>query len=375
MDMNKSVKLLKLSVLYGHNASGKTNLFLALDFLRTLVIDGQETKDKEIGFIPFKFDEETLKLPGEFSLIFYINKIKYHYQVVLNNQHIHSETLDFWPEGRKASIFNRTGDSAKQISRITFGLKAELSADDKNFIVGNTLENNTVLYAYQRTNVANEVLNGVVTYFRTTLLPLIGPNTLLRHWSMSQTLKNGEDKEILLQLIRKADFQITAFEVKKIVEPVDEKDFEEIERNELYFSHETPKGSFKLASTEESEGTQRYYRIGGVLRKLITSAHVASIDELETSLHPDLVTFLLKVFLTNSQDSQIIATTHAQYLMELDYMRRDMIWFCEKADDGSSQYFSAQEFKIHKNIRLDNYYRIGKLGAKPSLGTPFLEGN
>lgn len=75
---------------------------------------------------------------------------------------------------------------------------------------------------------------------------------------------------------------------------------------------------------------------------VIAKSHVVAIDELESSLHPDLATFFLQMFLMNSKDSQILATTHAQYIMELDYMRSDMVWFCEKDETGASVYYCAQ---------------------------------
>jgi AAA15 family ATPase/GTPase len=100
------------------------------------------------------------------------------------------------------------------------------------------------------------------------------------------------------------------------------------------------------------------------------SSHVVAIDELESSLHPDLVSFFLQMFLLNANNSQLIVTTHAQYLMEQDYMRNDMVWFCEKQESGTSEYYSAQDFKLHKNNNLANFYRAGKLGAKPVLGSP-----
>ena len=76
------------------------------------------------------------------------------------------------------------------------------------------------------------------------------------------------------------------------------------------------------------------------------------------------------MFLMNSNDSQLIVTTHAHYLMEQDYMRNDMVWFCEKQENGASEYYSAQNFKLHKNNNLANFYRAGKIGAKPILGNP-----
>ena len=142
---------------------------------------------------------------------------------------------------------------------------------------------------------------------------------------------------------------------------------------DLYFTHETTQGAYKILAEDESQGTLRYIGLGGVLQELVSGSHVVAIDELESSLHPDLATFFLQMCLMNSKDSQIFATTHAQYMMELDYMRNDMVWFCEKDETGGSEYYSAQDFKLHKNNNLANFYRSGKLGAKPILGSPVLD--
>ncbi|MGB4405512.1 MAG: hypothetical protein WBI82_01465 [Sphaerochaeta sp.] len=75
----------------------------------------------------------------------------------------------------------------------------------------------------------------------------------------------------------------------------------------------------------------------------------------------------------NAQTFQLLVTTHAQYLIEQDYIRNDMVWFCEKQADGGSEYYSSQDFKLHKNNNLANFYRTGKLGAKPVLGSPLLK--
>ena len=79
------------------------------------------------------------------------------------------------------------------------------------------------------------------------------------------------------------------------------------------------------------------------------------------------------MFLMNTGESQIIATTHNQGIMELDYMRSDMIWLCEKDEEGASQYYSVQEFGLHKKLNIANAYRLGKLGAKPYLGSAIFE--
>ena len=390
-EINPNVRLLKFCVLYGYNASGKSNILLALQFLRDLVVHGPSTKDEETGFTPFLLDANTRNEPGTFSLVFFIEGIRYEYLICLDGKRIHKESLRYTPGERISTLFVRTYDAENSIAKLTIGKRCSLSAKDRVILDGNTLENSSVLFAYQKSNIHSPVLDAVVAFFKKTLLPLIDPNVRLRDWSKERIASDTSQKQFLVSLMGKADFQISDLEVKKSVMPVDEhllkkftdngslleplKNDNQLEIQELLFTHATRAGSYQIPAEAESDGTMRFFGLGGVLQLMVTSARIAAIDELESSLHPDLVTFYLQMFLMNSNDSQLIVTTHAQYLMEQDYMRNDMVWFCEKQENGASEYYSAQDFSLHKNNNLANFYRAGKLGAKPILGNPLLEEN
>lgn len=390
-EINPNVRLLKLCVLYGYNASGKSNLLLALQFLRNLVVDGPSTKNEKTGFIPFLLDATTRNEPGTFSIVFYIDSVRYEYLICLDEKRIHREALRFTPGERIATLFSRTYDAENSISKLNIGQKCSLSAKDKVILDGNTLENSSTLFAYQKSNIHSPVLDAVIAFFKKTLMPSINPNVRLRNWSMDRFASNASQKQFLVSLMEKADFQISDLEVKNTIMPVDEnllKQFTEqgappsfleslqknnqLEIKELLFTHATQTGTYQIPAEDESDGTMRFFGLGGVLQLLVSSPHFVAIDELESSLHPDLVAFYLQMFLMNSHDSQLIVTTHAQYLMEQDYVRNDMVWFCEKQENGASEYYSAQEFNLHKNNNIANFYQAGKLGAKPVLGNPLL---
>ncbi|MGD1823452.1 MAG: AAA family ATPase [Pleomorphochaeta sp.] len=390
IDVSEKVQLLKLGVLYGSNASGKSNLLSAMEFLRTLVIKAPNTKDEGTNFNPFLLDFDSRTKSGIFSLIFYIDAIKYEYLVELNKKSILNETLYYTPEVRKAKLFSRVFDEINQVSKISFGVKCGFKAKDKIIIEGNTLENCTVLAAYRKTNVNSAQLDKVSEYFNNHILPIVTPMVLLRDWSFDRLKQNNGQKDFYINLLSKADFQISDIEIKEESMEVTEdmineiqnqgfppqlieelKSKKTIERNELFFSHTTSKGEFSLSSEKESQGTIRYFGLGGILNEMISSSKFVFIDEIETSLHPELVSFFIQQFLMNSDNTQLFVTTHNQFLMEQDYMRNDMLWFCEKNGDGISKYYSVQDFKLHKNISVINYYRAGKLGALPNLGSPF----
>ncbi|MDC7249847.1 MAG: ATP-binding protein [Sphaerochaetaceae bacterium] len=389
VNASDKVKLLKLGILYGYNASGKSNLLEAMDFLRRLALYAPNAKDEETGFDPFLLDADSLNKSGVFSLIFYINNIKYEYFVELNSSTIISEKLFFTPEVRKTKLFSRYYDEIEHVSTISFGGRCGLKAKEKLFIEGNTLENCTVLAAYRKTNVNSKELDKVVEYFQYHILPIVTPRVVLRDWSFDRLKQNDKRKDFFIKLLTKADFQISDLEIKEEALELTEEMLKEIQKegvpsqlleelktkktietNELYFAHSTSKGKFNISSEKESQGTMRYFGLGGILNEIVSSSKFINIDEIETSLHPELVAFFIRQFLMNANESQLFVTTHNQFLMEQDYMRNDMIWFCEKDEDGISNYYSVQDFKLHKNISVLNYYRAGKLGALPSLGSP-----
>ena len=98
---------------------------------------------------------------------------------------------------------------------------------------------------------------------------------------------------------------------------------------------------------------------------MLKSGSVYMIDEIEDSLHFDILSYFLQQFFVNDHKTQLIFTTHNQMLLDEDYMRRDMVWFTEKSKTtSSSELFSAADFKLHKNASICNAYKIGKLGMK-----------
>jgi AAA15 family ATPase/GTPase len=114
-----------------------------------------------------------------------------------------------------------------------------------------------------------------------------------------------------------------------------------------------------------------------LLDLIIRNDYVLPIDELESSLHPDLLKFFILVFLVNSKNSQIIATTHTrELLMEKEMLRNDTIWFTEKKTDGSTELFSLADFDssvVRNTTSIYNAYKSGKLGAKPNLVDYYLD--
>ena len=113
-----------------------------------------------------------------------------------------------------------------------------------------------------------------------------------------------------------------------------------------------------------------------LLYEAIKSNRFVMIDELDDSLHHDLLVYFLQTFLANDSEAQLLFTVHDQLVLTEDFMRRDMAWFTDKSrDNASTELFSADDFNLHKNASIFNAYKLGKLGGRPNVGSPFLSIN
>ena len=110
-----------------------------------------------------------------------------------------------------------------------------------------------------------------------------------------------------------------------------------------------------------------------ILYYLVKYNTILIADELETSLHYDLLVYFIKMFLINSKRGQLIFSTHSLMLLDEPIIRRDMIFFSEKNASGATEIFKAKAFGLHKDVSILNAYRAGKLGAKPEVGSVFLD--
>ena len=173
-------------------------------------------------------------------------------------------------------------------------------------------------------------------------------------------LKNNSFlKPSIIELLQKADFKISDVSIENVKIQVTEElrslvpnkfkeIFEEnvvrggneIEAQQLMFKHTVEGNTYNLPFDMESEGTKRYYEFSGILSSLIHSSAGLMIDEIESSLHPDLLKHFLLLYLVNSKNSQIICTSHyREFLMEKDLFRPDAVWFAEKQENGSTDLY------------------------------------
>jgi AAA15 family ATPase/GTPase len=390
------LRLLKLALVYGANASGKTTILKALEFFRDLVLEPAKKKTDSFDFEPFLFDSKSPKQNSLISIDFIQNDIRYFYEVEFNKNAIVNELLNIYNPS-KANVFKRTTDLEKQFTEIKFGSKIKKDKTFKKTLESNTLWNNTVLGGFIKTNIELKELKDVVDWFEYYLNPLIFTRTDLDNYITSKIDKSVIDKDVVVNILKKADFNISNILIQEEEKDIPDGFLEFIEKqlkapeekiNELKsrgkitsmnleFEHTINDEKYRLPFDLESEGTKRYYGFAGLLSLLIQNSIAFPIDELEASLHPELYIHFLLSFLINSKKSQIIATTHnREILTNKDIFRNDVIWFTDKNEYGSTELYSLSDFDssvIRDSSNIFNAYKAGKLGGIPNLGDYFID--
>lgn len=390
------LRLLKIALIYGANASGKTTILKALEFLRDIVLEPETKKTDELDFQPFLFDSETPNQNSVISIEFIANDTKYFYEVEFFRKAVVNETLNFY-NPNKANVYKRTTDINNQFTEIKFGSKIKIDKTIEKNLEANTLWNNTVLGGFLKTNVDIKELKEAVEWFKNYLRPLIFTKTQLEGFVTSKIDKGELSKLDVINILKKADFHISdiviqeeekkipdgfiEFVKKQLKAPDNEvKKLEEkgkITSVNIEFEHTVNQTKYTLPIEMESQGTRRFYGFAGLLALLIKNSTAFPIDELESSLHPDLYTHFILSFLLNTDKSQIIATTHNREILDnKDVFRNDAIWFTDKNEKCSTELFSLADFDssiVRNTTNIYNAYKSGKLKATPNLGDNFID--
>jgi AAA15 family ATPase/GTPase len=389
------LRLLKLALIYGANASGKTTILKAMEFLRDLVLEPADKKTDSLDFSPFLFDAETPKKNTIISIDFIQNEVRYFYEIEFNKNAISREELNFY-HPNKANVFKRTTDINKQFTEITFGSKIKKDKTIEKNLEANTLWNNTVLGGFLKTNVDIKELKETVDWFKNYLRPLIFTKTKLEGFVTSNIEKGEVSKLDVLNILKKADFHISDIVIQEEEKEIPDglidflkkqlKDFpDKVKKLEdkgkitsinIEFEHTVNKVAYSLPIEMESQGTKRFYGFAGLLSLLIKNSVAFPIDELEASLHPDLYIHFLLSFLINSKKSQLIATTHnREILSNKDIFRSDAIWFTDKSENSATDLYSLSDFDtsvVRDTSNIFNAYKTGKLGGTPNLGDYYI---
>lgn len=390
------VSLLKIGFIYGSNASGKTNILKALDFFSQFMVNDGLNKGDEIGVVPFLLDDVSDKERTQFEMSFYLNREKYKLNLVLDNKVIYEETLQVYSSVQPTLLYKRTYNPEKDATDIVFGGKVGLVKKSREAIEGNTFNKRTVIAAFGKSNVEKSRLNLVYDFFSQKIAPIMYPQSSLMGFTKRRITRDrdGRLKRFILHFLKASDFNISDIAIHeeevsitpemelviKNTSAMPEKAKEEIlikgtlHSDEMFFVHHTSNGDKELDEELESRGTKRYMGLATILYDLLVHGVILPIDEIESSIHYELLSYFIKVFLVNSKRSgQLIISTHDINLLDEDYIRRDVIWFTDKNDCGETQLIRLSTLGLHKTLSVYNAYRQEKLVNLPFLDSIYMD--
>ena len=385
------VFLYKLGILYGSNASGKSNMLIAMnEVFRLLVLPKSDATVGIGGYIPFVLTQDE---PTEMHVSFYAVGTRYDYDVKFNGKHILSEALYYYPNKSKSLFYERSFVGENVQADIKFGASLKLQVKTQESIRENTLNNHSVLSVCRKAALKEDIapFNTLHAWIMDNYHEIDGDGDKGIVEILKGAYSNLKKRKFYNTMLQKADLNI--LEYRPIVEDrIVPNDFRERIKKEnipeemkdvllnqtsdsITFLNHSDKGNFDIPLKWQSKGTQKYIRILDALYDLITSPHVYYLDELGEDLHNDLLYYYLNVFIFNSDKSQLIITSQETTLLSQDMIteNRGVVWFVEKnKKTASSEYARGDSFGLHKNLSLYNSYRIGRLGAKPELGSIFI---
>lgn len=368
VELAPDVKLLKLAVIYGANASGKSNIIKVCDFIRSFITCTPLNKAELIKIVPFLLNRTSKEQASEFSVSFYAmngdKAIRYVYSVLLETTHIVRETLIYYLSQQPATVFERSMEN--NVSSIKFGQKVKISTAAKEEITLKCLPNMSVFAAYMQVNTNIAEMETALQYLTKQMMPAIVPTSSLSRYA-EEAIKKETAKEYILRYLQEADFNISNISSK-------EQETKKGVVNYTMYQHKVSSGLggndyYEFPELYESDGTIRTFGLASQIQNSIGSNAFLAVDEIESSLHPKLIEYMIERFLKESKQAQLLLTTHYDGLLgEEDLLRKDNIRFAEKNTDGASVLYPLTDFKgLNRISSLQKAYKFGKFGAVPNL--------
>lgn len=371
----KGTLINKVAAIYGANGSGKTSFLDSLNFLKILICNSNNRQPGDkIMQISHKLSKQNT--PTTYAIQFVKNDVRYAYGLSYTPEQIISEYLYYFPNGKQAKIFDRS------LNEISFGDKFK-----KDFeTILNFMKPNKLFLSVSANYSSVKEAELVFLFFREDLIfypqPVEISNWL--EYSTERFMKDPELKKLFIDFMKSVDTPIqsmdTKFEKTQMSSefipdniPDEIKPFfaqmKEVTSTEANINY----GLFSVNLNEESRGIQKLFEVFGPIIDIIFKDKVLIWDEMETSLHPQIVKEILRLIMHGKKDSkaQLIFSTHNTNLLDLNTFRRDQIWFTELNESRATDLYSLAELKnVRKDENISKGYMNGKYGAIPFIHNP-----
>lgn len=354
IDIGTKEKFLKVAAIYGANASGKSNLYLAMYYFQRIIVeslnnvdDGTETT---ISKYYFPFLLQNTDENSEYQIIEIIDGFEYRYGFEYNSDCIVMEWLyrKNISTSRVTTIFERTTHS------VVFGASVRKECDlYKDQIPAETL----VLTFFNKLKLKTDIFRNVYSSIMDTL---VVPTDFCEDTRLLEALLPkiiDDDKDKLLEFLTAIDSGIKDIEY-------DDSD----KQTSFYTTHVGKDGEdYPLGLYCESEGTLKSILLYIYVQMAILHDRSLFVDELNIKLHPLLLKFIIDLFYKKDSMAQLIYTTHDTTLMDKKFFRRDQIWFVQKDEYGYSELTALSDFKVRSDASFEKDYLAGVYGGIPLL--------
>ena len=381
-------RVLKVASIFGANAAGKSNLFLALTAAILMV---RFSNYIQVGqplsqITPFLFDKESASKPTSFEFVFTVHDKKYVYGFSATTRSICTEYLYVYNSARPTTIFERD-EAAKEPYKFT---NNKIQKKLKPLTERNT--SNKLFLATASSWNAEETrvpmlwfMQGINTYD-----PRYEENAINIAGNLYENDNDGSLRHFSINLLKEADINIAnyRFESKEIpiVPPVPFAPKQEIGTDQIIQGKEYTittmhrieddngnYGEYSLDMHQESKGTRNLFFMAPIIKRAFDTGETVCIDEFDTSLHPMLLVYIVGLFNNtnvNKKNAQLIISSHTMSLLDLHELRRDQIYFIEKNQQtGISDLYSLDEFSPRTREDIRKAYLLGRYGSIPEVGT------
>lgn len=362
------------AVIYGPNASGKSTLLFALNYMRAVVAESATVVQpgQTYNVQPFRLDEKLAKEPTEFELTFLLNGVRHQYAFAMTPQRIVSESLLVYRTSKPTQWFSRRLTDDNETYEYEF---STYLTGSRKLWQDSTRPN--ALFLSTAAQLNSELLGPAFRWITESIIFLPASGMVIQDYTTA-LLATDEGRTTIRDFLSAADIGIA--DVQAVPRKGIRNQFvfnasgvahasqEESEVLVPIFQHSTPNGSAKFELHEESEGTQRLYGLLAPIVEVLKEGRILVVDELDCSLHTLLVRRLISMFhnsTLNKKGAQLIFSTHGTSLLDHTLFRRDQIWFTEKDNDQATRLYPLSDFSPRKHEALERGYLMGRYGAVP----------
>ncbi|MDF5709071.1 MAG: ATP-binding protein [Nostoc sp. S4] len=392
MPNTDKLRLLSSSVIYGSNASGKSNLLRAIQTLRRLAINSATKMQvgEKLPIEPFRLNSESVKNPTIFEVIFIHQTTRYEYGISLNRERIYEEWLIAYPNEHPQNWFSRQYMPNNPKYQIDEGYKWSFGKGLKGekLRIKRFVRSNSLFLSHAAQN-NHPQLTEIFEWFQDEI-NILSSSSHTMEFTLSIFDESDTFQARVAKLLSEADIGISGIKIeqKPIPERLSslfnefikqeneqlEKDIlDNIQQLDIITLHKMNDSNKEIEfdMDDESDGTQRLFEMAGLWLYVLEYGEVLLVDELDRSLHPVLSKALVKMFNNpeiNKNNAQLIFTTHNTILLDAKMLRRDQVWFTKK-DKSMTKLYSFSDFRPREDESLQKGYLQGRYG-----GIPFING-